>query len=629
MNIRKPYYREFRRRFYETLGDKGDSILRYRGADNKEHYIATYDNPEVVPGGGMLKTTWAELKALRDAGELAPGRLYRITDYTTTTVQEDTRAMGNDFDVVVLALTERTLSEDAWAIATAGDTYFSHYEDEKGYVVELNELMNFMSENGIPLPPLSPRYGEGSAKYLWPEVLEFSYKEIIEPATMTALPHDDLGNLFCERDSKLDCEFDGANGAPLGYCYGWIKPNSLINKAYFTTTLDIVPGVTEVYSRLTTPGRPFPTIVWKKFGVVSSYTPEVSNTVEKVIVKKNALSQWRLKYSLDNDTARFAWADDSVDETVEVAFINISGLGINYYRDSEKDYGSATRYYAWTHEDGVVLSGTPITVYTRREDPLEGDNLYDASSRILEPFVTSFTPAHEGSGEANGRGVIYRMIDEHGNDLPFDFKNIQFSVWFGYDETLGYEIPFGGGDGYSDWRYAFTLLLINNEITDATLQGIAKDNIILSNCDNGDLHHYLPCVIFFRSYRKQGNFLHNIISCTAQAYLVGNTQDNTIGNWTIVYSGDSMCNTIIHDGTDLTTDSLLFGNIFFPFCSIKGTISGNSIFLGEVNMLYYGDSADDADEVATIYYVNENSINYDELREILQNEYGLTPQSNG
>ena len=29
----------------------------------------------------------------------------------------------------------------------------------------------------------------------------------------------------------------------------------------------------------------------------------------------------------------------------------------------------------------------------------------------------------------NGKGVIYRMIDEHNNDCPYDFKNIQFKRW--------------------------------------------------------------------------------------------------------------------------------------------------------------------------------------------------------
>lgn len=31
--------------------------------------------------------------------------------------------------------------------------------------------------------------------------------------------------------------------------------------------------------------------------------------------------------------------------------------------------------------------------------------------------------------EENGKGVIYRLIDEFGNDCPYDFKNIQFKRW--------------------------------------------------------------------------------------------------------------------------------------------------------------------------------------------------------
>ena len=123
--IRKPYYRKFRQGFYETLSEKGASILRYRGADNKEHYVAAGDSPDVMPGGGMVETTWQELKDKRDAGNLTPGALYRITDYQCTTTQENTKSAGHQFDVIVLALDGSTLSEEAWAMPHAGDTYFS------------------------------------------------------------------------------------------------------------------------------------------------------------------------------------------------------------------------------------------------------------------------------------------------------------------------------------------------------------------------------------------------------------------------------------------------------------------------------------------------------------------------
>ena len=69
--------------------------------------------------------TYAELKALRDAGKLLAGRKYRITDYVTTTTQTDTRSAGHAFDIIVVADDEHTLNENARAILHKGDTYFA------------------------------------------------------------------------------------------------------------------------------------------------------------------------------------------------------------------------------------------------------------------------------------------------------------------------------------------------------------------------------------------------------------------------------------------------------------------------------------------------------------------------
>jgi hypothetical protein len=154
-NIRKPYYRKFRQDFYETLSEKGASILRYRGADNKEYYVATGDSPDVMPGGGMVETTWQELKDKRDAGKLIPGSLYRITDYQCTTTQENNRSAGHQFDIVLLALSKKKLAEEGWAMMheniydvkfrdgrkkcyIAKDTYYS--EEDEGEVRNIVDL---------------------------------------------------------------------------------------------------------------------------------------------------------------------------------------------------------------------------------------------------------------------------------------------------------------------------------------------------------------------------------------------------------------------------------------------------------------------------------------------------------
>lgn len=72
-----------------------------------------------------IETTWSNLKSLRDSSALTPGMQYRIIDYVTTTIRENTQSAGHQFDVIVVADDNHTLNENARACLHAGDTYFS------------------------------------------------------------------------------------------------------------------------------------------------------------------------------------------------------------------------------------------------------------------------------------------------------------------------------------------------------------------------------------------------------------------------------------------------------------------------------------------------------------------------
>ena len=80
------------------------------------------DNSKLTP------IAYADLVSLRDNGSLVAGAYYRITDYVTTTTQENTQSAGHPFDVIVLALSENTLAEEAYAIQSARDIdgYFAN-----------------------------------------------------------------------------------------------------------------------------------------------------------------------------------------------------------------------------------------------------------------------------------------------------------------------------------------------------------------------------------------------------------------------------------------------------------------------------------------------------------------------
>ena len=74
---------------------------------------------------GTVTLTYDGLVTLRNSSQLISGQQYRITDYVTTTSQENTTSAGHQFDVIVTADDESTLNEIARAIQHDGDTYFA------------------------------------------------------------------------------------------------------------------------------------------------------------------------------------------------------------------------------------------------------------------------------------------------------------------------------------------------------------------------------------------------------------------------------------------------------------------------------------------------------------------------
>ena len=98
-------------------------------SDNKTYGRKNGDWKE-IDGFSIISITYTALKKLRDNIQLVPGQSYRITDYITTTTQTDTQSAGNVFDIIVTALDENTLSENASAIQNDWSTYFTNAKVE-------------------------------------------------------------------------------------------------------------------------------------------------------------------------------------------------------------------------------------------------------------------------------------------------------------------------------------------------------------------------------------------------------------------------------------------------------------------------------------------------------------------
>ena len=77
---------------------------------------------------GIQHVTYAQLVTLRNNSGLVAGQWYRITDYMTTVANDtEARSAGHPFDLLVMATSSNTLSEEAKAIKSSRDSngYFT------------------------------------------------------------------------------------------------------------------------------------------------------------------------------------------------------------------------------------------------------------------------------------------------------------------------------------------------------------------------------------------------------------------------------------------------------------------------------------------------------------------------
>ena len=86
------------------------------------------DKLNAVGQASIISVTYNEIVGLRRDSKLIPGQQYRITDYVTTTVQENTQSAGHQFDIIVTADDVNVLNENARAIqhTTNENDYFSN-----------------------------------------------------------------------------------------------------------------------------------------------------------------------------------------------------------------------------------------------------------------------------------------------------------------------------------------------------------------------------------------------------------------------------------------------------------------------------------------------------------------------
>lgn len=82
--------------------------------------------PEELFIHNTINVTYEELKKLVDESQLTPGQRYRLTDYVAKVQGDDVQSANHQFDLILFAISENTLSECAQAALHDKDEYFKN-----------------------------------------------------------------------------------------------------------------------------------------------------------------------------------------------------------------------------------------------------------------------------------------------------------------------------------------------------------------------------------------------------------------------------------------------------------------------------------------------------------------------
>lgn len=479
--------------------------------------------PSITPSGGdvavLFATTHSELKAKRDAGQLVAGAFYRITDYETTTSQSKTRSAGHPFDIIVQALSNDTLSELAQAAPREGDTYFAN--------------------SNLAAWKLRYTLDNDTTRFAWAK------KEVVERAqSWTA----QWGVLESKNNADNSSNYTTAVvGGRTKYLYAPAERGTYLDSKTFYRNI-LVGSITStngfIYEADNAPydeGEDY--WYWDEVSEIRVKTADgklvttLYHNYDNVFYDGNDdMQEYSVQFSPDytevDGVYRFT-PESGVEDWWEYVY----GGSINTY---EKEYYTGSKsalYYAF---DTILPKSNKVVteVYST-----ETQKVYMAEGTLDTVVYQSYIAPVEG-----GKGVIYRMQDENGNDAPFDFKNIQFEV---------------GGV----WYYTFSFLGKDLSLTD-----YGKENYIAPhNKDYGfgdttnAIVEKLPMLVFdakANASGKTGGVVGNKIYVAVTSGYISATRIESLV-WKFAIAGQFA----MVDSVYINLTSTMFGNTIVGGCT--------------------------------------------------------------
>ena len=329
----------------------------------------------------IVSITYESLKTLRDSSKLIPGQQYRIIDYITTTSQENTQSVGHQFDIIVTALNESTLSEEAQAIQNNIEGYFdgSNLSAWKIWYCLDNDTSRFAWAGDVKVDEIEYKSYDSSQCTIKPELIN--------------------GNAFITPFNFKSCVWVDGNNDGAAYSDDHIHH-------------DISELIYE----------------WGYF------TDE--NGVKQLCI-----------YKSDANLYAEEGHPDYGDKYLYRGVVNVDGTEYDYWQ----------KWDEWDNGGGsIYIQGGDDYVYATTQRIVSNPEAYSVTIKTKDIY-------------GPGKGVIYRMIDEWNNDVPYDFKNIQFNGVWGY------------------WAYTFNWV---NDNSDNTCEDLSVAQYAHTNDEGGYSHTY-------------------------------------------------------------------------------------------------------------------------------------------
>lgn len=208
------------------------------------------------------------------------------------------------------------------------------------------------------------------------------------------------------------------------------------------------------------------------------------------------------------------------------------------------------------------------------------------------------------AGSENGKGVIYYMKDEHGNECPYDFKNILFNDYY----TFSYIVNDVIYDGTIKYNSCYGNRILGTFNQDGTQK---LNNIVFKNTSSDAL----CCYNIFGWNNEQNIFGNACASNTFGNYCVNNTfgnncQYNTFGDFCQNNSFNNFCQSN-NFGTQCQSNS--FGSYIIRITFGKQCLnnkftnssSGSDLLLEACRMIKFGDQCNGVN----LYTTSEPSYN--------------------